>query len=127
MASIHDQVELTRITNQIENGRNKWRTAWRAKAHREWISRLRQWRNYLEEYRQQPDIQSSYYSIEVRWRVYANLLLEEIEPPEEELKLQSGLDRILESVFIQGDFIWEAALETVYPKNPYWYLYGTPR
>lgn len=120
------QMELRKIQIEIDYARAKWRTAWQAKAQREWVSRIRQWGNYLEEYRQHPDNQSSFYPVEVRWRVFVDLLMDEMEePPGEELKLLAGLDRLVESVFEPGEFIWEPILNPEFPKQPFWYLYGS--
>jgi hypothetical protein len=125
-SDVSQQTSLRKIQIEIDRSRIKWRTAWQAKARKEWISRLRQWWNYLEEYRQHPDNQFSYYSMEVRWRVFVELLRTEIgeDQPEEEYKLLTGLDLFLESVFQHGGFIWDELLETAFPRQPYWYLYG---
>jgi hypothetical protein len=106
----------------------KWRLRWEQKAHRELISRLMQWRNYLQELRQEPDRQAAYYPYEVRWRVMVTLLeqdLEELNP--EETELRSGLDLMLSAQFVEGEFIWELPLRVNFPQNPYWFLYGLPR
>ena len=55
-----------------------------------------------------------------------HLLLEEaleIDPTEEEM-LQ-GLDLILKSLLEPGDFIWEADLAASFPRQEYWYLFGS--
>jgi hypothetical protein len=119
------QARLLKAERQLEVTQLRWRTAWGKKAARELASRLRQWAEYLDEYRRHPETQAGYYTYEVRWRVMAGLLQPGAEAiPAAELDLLSALDLRLRAWLQPGDFAWEAALQPAFPAETYWYLYG---
>lgn len=119
------QAELTRIDQQLEVTRTRWKTAWGQKAGREFRSRLNLWRDFLEEYRQNPYGNSDRYSYEVRLRVMLHLLREGVDAiPSAEIELLAGLDQLLHALLAPGEFIWEAGLQDAFPHSTYWYLYG---
>lgn len=125
---LQEQARLIRLETQIETTRFHWQAAWNNKTAREFASRINQWRNYLEEYRQNPDLQADFYPYEVRWRVLLALLDEEgqgIDP--EQLELLRTLDMLHEAVFVKGEFIWETELQPCFPSERFWYLYGRLR
>lgn len=123
-----DTWQVDQVTRRFEVARQKWRLRWEEKSHRELLSRLLQWRNYLQEYRQEPERHAAYYAYEVRWRVLVELLEMEVDSlNENENELQSGLDLILRAVFLPGNFIWLELLQPAFPSEKYWYLYGQPR
>ena len=122
------QARLARIEEQIDAVRTRWRSAWGKKAAREYGSRLNLWRDFLEEYRQGPHANTDRYAYEVRRRVQLQLLSPEADDiPRAQLNLKDGLDKLLRSVFIPGEFIWDNDLTTSFPANPFWYLYGSLR
>jgi hypothetical protein len=86
---------------------------------------MRQWHNYLQDYRNNPDGNAPYFAQEVRLRVMIDLLRvgAEWEPSDEEEQLAS-MDRLLRSGFQPGAFIWDASLEVGFPPERYWYLRG---
>jgi hypothetical protein len=106
----------------------RWRVAWEKKAAREFHARLNLWRDYLEEYRANPKNNADRYSYEVGRRVMLHLLqpLARDAPPAEKEMLR-GLDALVRSVFVPGGFIWEDWLESAFPAETYWYLYGSIR
>jgi hypothetical protein len=122
------RLELERLDGRLEETRQRWMSAWRQKAQREFGVRLNLWRDYLEEYRQNPEGNIDRYAYEVNRRVLLQLLEPEAgELPRAELELLSGLDQLLNAVFVSGRFVWERELERAFPAAPYWYLYGRPR
>ncbi|UCH60423.1 MAG: hypothetical protein JSV61_02820 [Anaerolineales bacterium] len=112
------EAELEKIQLQI-------RVSWEKKCEREFGARLKLWRDYLEEYRSQPENHSDRYAYEVTRRVMLDLLqLFARDLPTAEIKLLQGLDQLLHAVFIPGKFIWEPDLKDGFPKPRFWYLYG---
>lgn len=123
--SSSQNAQLTRLQNELKAWRSKWRAAWERKAEVEFRSRLNLWRDFLEDYRQHPDANYDRYAYEVTRRVMLELLFTEIdELPVPDSQMFSGLDGILRALFLNGNFIWEPVLKTVFPQEKYWYLYG---
>jgi hypothetical protein len=123
-----DPQELLRqqVISNLDQIRSKWRVAWEKKAGRSFSVRLRMWRDYIEEYRNNLQENASRYSYEVRLRVMLRLLISESEKQSQaEVDLLSGLDSYLKSVLEMDGFIWEIELQAGFPTNVYWYLYGS--
>ncbi len=120
--------ELERLDRRMEETRTRWLSAWRQKVQREFGMRLSLWRDYLEDYRQNPSGNVDRYAYEVNRRIILDLL----EPqagsiPPAETEMLAGLDRLLRAAFQPGPFVWDAELEKGFPEHPYWYLYGRPK
>ncbi len=116
---------LIRLERELEQIRSRWRVAWEKKSQREFSSRLKLWRDFLEEYRLSPENNYDRYAYEVRKRVMLHLLAGEAGSlPQAELELLAGLDRLLRAVFVYGDFIWAKDLSGGFPPDAFWYLYG---
>jgi len=107
---------------RLRSLKGQWGAHWRQKAGREAQARLRQWRNYLQE----TTDRAPYYRYEVRERVILELLAEDLGalPPEVAEDL-AALDRVLRGVFREGNFVWEAPLGRAFPRERFWFLYGT--
>ena len=119
------QVELAHLEDEMDTTRQKWLTAWGRKAEAEFRARLRLWRNFIAEYRQEPAINEDRYAYEVSRRVMLQLLSRETHAlPTAELELLNSLDKVLRAVLLPGDFVWDAVLVSSFPKAIYWYLYG---
>lgn len=120
--------DLARLDEQLDEIRSHWRVAWGQKAGNEYLARLNLWRNYLNEYRDEPENNADRYDYEVQRRVMLDLLGQEAEGvPASQAELLRGMDNMLRSVFVPGPFIWEAALENSFPRSEFWYLYGRPK
>jgi hypothetical protein len=109
---------------QLDAVRSKWQVAWETKAGREFRSRFGLWSNYLADYRHNPENNVDAYPHEVRYRVMLQLLLDELTapPPENEGLIQ--LDSVLRTSLSPGEFIWDVDLQSGFPREVYWYLYG---
>jgi len=115
---------LEQLSATLDAVRSKWRSAWETKARREVRARSEMWKEYLAEARGEPSAAVRQYSYQVRLRVILNLLLDDLgEQPSEALQ---GLDASLKRMWHPAAFVWEAALEWVFPKESFWFLYGTP-
>jgi hypothetical protein len=120
--------KLTQLVREIEQTKAKWQTAWENKAQDEFRARLNLWRDFLEEFRQDPDENKDRFSYEVSRRVMLHLLtVETSEIPNAEQQMLAGLDAILSGLFVPGEFIWSADLSAGFPEKEYPYLYGKLR
>ena len=122
------QGEQDRLERELSAVQFRWKVAWEKKATREFSARLRLWNNFLEEYRNDPEDNVDRYSYEVSRRVMLTLLDPEASiAPTVEHELLAGLDGLLRTAFISGDFIWERDIASGFPTDQFWYLYGKLR
>jgi len=120
--------EMQSLSLQIQAIHNRWRTAWEIKGLHSFHARLTQWGNFLEDYRNQPDSNHDRYPYEVRLRLILDLLKQTIPGiPTEQERLLDSLDRVLKSVLVGDEFVWEEDMRSGYPRADYWYLYGRLR
>jgi hypothetical protein len=124
--SPHLSRELDRQTATLDDLRREWQVAWKTKVEREFEARIGLWFHFVREYRESPENNADRYSYEVNRRVILQLLVDELgEMGEEERKQMESADAWLRAVFVPGDFIWDQAYQRAFPKDTYWYLYGT--
>jgi hypothetical protein len=117
--------ELARLDEQMDDVRDRWQVTWERKAGRSFQARLRLWNNFLEDYRESPSANADRYRYEAERRVMLHLLMDEAEIiAEADMELLEVLDKVVRSALVPGDFIWDAGLESGFPREPYWYLYG---
>jgi hypothetical protein len=100
---------------QVKTTHSKLRVAWEAKALREVRARSELWMNYLAEYRDDPKAVAHLYSQNVRCRAMMTLLGHS----------EDESDGFVRSVFKEGKFVWEEDLVQHFPRESFWYLYGT--
>jgi hypothetical protein len=114
-----------KVDAQIEAVRNRWRVAWERKCQHSFSSRLKSWRDFLEEYRDQPEEHADQYANAVKFRVMLQLLLKEpVQIGEAEFGLLSTMDKILRNIIRPGPYIWDAEQADGFPAEEYWFLYG---
>src|SRR3972149_4080497 len=117
--------KLARLDEQIDDLRDRWQSAWRRKSAHSFQARLNLWRDFLEDYRRNPQEHASRYGYEAGRRVMLHLLAQETdEIPPTGLELLAGLDQLLQAKFVAGEFIWEPEMSPAFPRDTYWYLYG---
>lgn len=122
------QDEYRKLTERMEQITYQWRTAWGKKTRLDFSARLNRWGNFLEEYRERPSANADRYPYEVQRRVQLHLLgPHTLDMPPAMLDNLSGLDGLLQAVFIPGPFVWEANLEPAFPSAQFWFLYGRLR
>jgi len=88
------------------------------KAIREQAMRLHLWSAYLAELEERPA--AGEYPQQVRHRV----MLERLGDLSARPSATEPVDLRLRSSFQAGPFLWPAALQPLYPKDRYWFLYG---
>jgi hypothetical protein len=119
------ETKLIKLSNRMQSISSEWQTAWENKAARAFQMRLTMWRDFIEEYRKDPESNADRYSYEVRLRVMLQLLLQEISLLNSaEQDLITGLDLFLRTVLVRSDFLWESDISGGFPQDVYWYLYG---
>lgn len=127
LAASQDQ-RRSNLINEIDRIQTKWRTAWSNRAKDEYRSRLDLWRNFLEEFREDPNGNFDRYGYEVNRRVMLHLLAEDMaDIPISQLELLAGLDRILKGLMVLGEFVWADELKEGFPPESFPYLYLTLR
>lgn len=106
--------------------RAQWRVAWERKAAWEFKARLNQWRNFIEEYRQEPEAHADRYGVESRLRVILHLIEIDLGKVEDQAQaeLLHSLDLILSKRLTPAGFLWGPELQPAFPLETYWYLYG---
>ena len=114
----------THLDPKLATVKTKWRAAWAKKTARELEARLTLWRNYLNDYRADPENHTADYAHEIRWRVIMELLSAEVDQIPAEIAV---LDQLLRTKFIPGKFIWDENLQSQFPEDKFWFLYGKLR
>ena len=107
--------QAAKFEAQVEAIHSKWRVAWDGKSSREIGARSDLWVNYLAEYREDPKAGARLYPQNVRYRVMLSLLG----------KVEVDSDAFVKSIFREGKFVWEEACAPNFPRDIFWYLYGT--
>ena len=117
--------EVNRINSEILAIRSRWEVHCEQKAGTEFRARIKLWRDFLEEYRRDPEGNYDRYSFEVSRRAMLLWLQQAATGlPAAELQLLENLDRFHLSIFKPGAFIWDEELQNGFPKDIYWFLYG---
>jgi hypothetical protein len=120
------RAELELLNSKLGAIRAHWRSAWNNKSKAEFQARLNLWRDFLEEYRRLPGQNFDRYAFEVNRRAMLDLLLLEIEKlPHADKDSLEGLDKLLNTAFIPGEFIWDERFVPSFPRPNFWYLYGS--
>ncbi len=101
----------------------RWRSNWSKKAALEFSSRLRMWKDRLEELVRDPS--AAFYRYEVRLRVILALLADDLLAgiPLQEQEYLAGLDARFRGASVKTGFIWDPAQEAGFPEETFWYLY----
>jgi hypothetical protein len=123
--SLGQQAQVEQVISKLEFFRSKWRVAWEEKAGKCYHVRERMWRNFIQEYQDNPQENADRYSYEVRLRVMLELLKPEVKRQSmEDAGFLLGLDGYLKSILVHEGFIWEKELQEGFPETEYWFLYG---
>lgn len=125
LSAAETRPKWAQVLDQVDSIREQWRSAWSAKAAREFEVRLNQWTRFVNEYRAEPAAHRNRYRYEVQRRTMLALLQEEAgEIPPEQLSLLAGLDAAVRGNLEPGGFIHDPAFEGAFPQAEFWYLYG---
>jgi hypothetical protein len=117
---------LAHVEARLEAERSHWHSHWSQKAEREFGYRLRMWGNYLEDFRENASANVDRFAYEVRLRAILELLEPEVaQMSAAERDMLRGLDLILRNRLVAGEFIWDHEVRLGFPRENYWFLYGT--
>jgi hypothetical protein len=99
------------------------------KAHQELGARIRQWREYLKDFRWERGAAVAGYTSAVETRVMMTAVTDKLQMPPYQLDKRiteqiALLDNNLRARWHPGDFFWPEAWQPAYPRTEYWYLYG---
>ena len=109
------------ITGIIESNRSLWEN----RIQKEIPIRLNQFNNLVEEYLDRGSIDAGYAS-SINVRVKLHLLLSELyHEPTVSLRKVAALDRMIETLLKNGEFIWDEDLKGRFPREKFGYLYVT--
>ncbi len=126
--STSEEAEFWQIERQLDILRARWQAAWEKKAAREFSARLKLWRDFIEDFKRDPENNVDRYSYEVGRRVMLSLLKAETDLIlSAESDLLTLLDGFLYPRLVPADFIWDPRLESAFPKDQFPYLYGVLR
>jgi hypothetical protein len=101
----------------------KRRSVWEQKTIQEIRNRLRLWSASLAEWQSDEAENRADYAGEVQGRVILQLLLGQVNAPEEATAL-AGLDHWLRVKLKPGSFLWEPRLARAFSQEEFWFLYG---
>jgi hypothetical protein len=99
------------------------------KAHQELEARIRQWAEYLKDFRWERGAALAGYASAVETRVMMTAVTDKLQLPPYQLNPRiteqiALLDGILRSRWRSGPFLWPEVWQRAYPQADYWYLYG---
>lgn len=99
------------------------------KAHQELEARIRQWGEYLKDFRWERGAAAAGYTSAVETRVMMTAVTGKLQIPPYQIESRISeqialLDGNLRSRWRSGPFLWPEAWQPAYPKGEYWYLYG---
>jgi hypothetical protein len=100
---------------QVATVQAQWRSAWDMKSEREIKARGKLWMDYLAEYRDDPKSGARLYPQNVRYRAMLGLLGQ----------VRHESDALLQSIFMEGNFVWEKECAQNFSHATFWYLFGT--
>ena len=122
------QYELDQVQQQVKEGIYSLRTRFHQRLQREIKTRLDSLKWFLDDCRGKDASCRSEYPFEIRNRQRIEEALKELgdDLPDDLRQQISGIDRRIRGVAQASDFVWSDALQAVFPREPYWYLYMLP-
>jgi hypothetical protein len=122
-----EQVQhLEAVSKSADGEIAHWRVQAEEKALREVKARLHSWHMFLEECQSNPGIFQSEYPVQAEGRTAIALLLDFLGDSVDGQALLAPLeaaDHLLKTMSVDGDFVWDGAMEPAFPKSHYWWLY----
>ena len=123
---LDQSLPIVTARNEIEDFLKIHQIAWQKKISEEILIRFNQWKNIIEEYRDEGIIDDTY-TYNVRVRVIIQILMKELTFVDPRLiGGMENLDRTLEQMTSPGKFRWDELLQELFPQNEYGFLYLDP-
>jgi hypothetical protein len=117
---------LRQVRWETDSALDRWFAQAEAKTLREIKARLRLWSEYLGECEDNPYTYQAEYHTQVANRTIAALLVDFAGDAIAGQSITSRitvLDQLLRGITTEGNFVWDEALEPVYPRERFWWLY----
>ncbi len=132
LLTVEQQMEVNEALTRFNQALANRVVRFEKKAHHELEARLRQWEEYLKDMDRGTFDRSSNYATAVETRAIIQALLNRLGMPPYRTEARpeqhlATLDTRLRGRWQPGDFVWPAAWEPAYPREAYWWLYGSPR
>lgn len=127
-ASQRQQFAAIRAT--VHQRLDEWSAQAEDKAVREIGARLQSWAAYLDDLADHPRRYAPEYPTQVEGRMIIGLLLRFAERAANAPQLRARLDALdqqLRELAIEGTFVWDELLTAAFPRDPFWWLYISPR
>lgn len=122
--------QLEQIEAQYQDVRQEWRQHYEKKLAWEAESRLKAMQPYFQECRETPQLGANAYLPEALRRTIVAEIMQEMDalnaPLTQLERLAQATDSHLHGIVQPCDFIWDTALQPVYPPETYWWLYQRP-
>jgi hypothetical protein len=123
--TLQEKEQLAQANEKVNATHQQWRVAWGNKALQEIRGRVTQWRNFVQDYRENSQANYDRYAYEISRRVIIQLLLPNADGcTSADQEIIRGLDGLLKTMLTPGDFIWDGDLKEAFAPDFYWYLYG---
>lgn len=124
--SFEEEASLTALQQEAERIIYSLRTRFNQRLVRELKTRTDALKWYLDEAAQNPTEGRANYPYEMRNRQRIEEILKRLgaETPADAAAALAGVDRRLRGMTQGERFVWDASLESVFPRQPYWYLYA---
>ncbi len=118
--------EISRIAEEVQGARRRWKSNWYKKAGEEVRSRLKQWDHYISELSSGENKHGDY-PYNIRQRAILGLLIEDSDYPGlSDRAYLDALDHRLIGHSRPAPFVWDETLQAGFPEDAYWYLYRAP-
>jgi hypothetical protein len=127
-AAQRERLSQARRTQQAVQ--SDWRTHYEEKASREALSRLDAIRMYFQECTSQPTLCAGAYGPEALRRTIVEELMAPLATQPADTKTVTdrarAVDAHLRGLLVVEGFVWDPALQPVYPREQFWWLYMRP-
>lgn len=124
------QLDLKKLDDSHEAVRRAWTHHYEQKMKREINSRLDAMKTFFEEASTSMKLAARVYLPEVLRRTIVEELLQSLESyhvdVSEERKKARATDNKLRQFTAPSPFVWDTALESVYPNDRFWWMYVSP-
>ena len=121
--------QFEKINTKNEAVRSEWGVAYGKKMLREAEARLRDLQTYLSECKDDPKLCANAYNPEALRRTLVAEILAALPPDVDSTEVKNtvkSVDSGLRRYLREAPFVWDAALQSVYPPETYWWLYSRP-
>lgn len=135
LAALRDQMtpsqlaQFEKLNAKNEAVRGEWGVAYGKKMLREAEARLRDLQTYLGECKDDPKLCANAYNPEALRRTLVAEILAALPPDVDSTEVRNtakSVDSGLRRYVREAPFVWDSALQPVYPPETYWWLYGRP-